>query len=203
MKKIFRIDPKIQIRKVNDLLSGPVVIRVNDFTSKDAKEFAEQMSLAHNTGQPVIPVVVDSYGGEVYSLLSMVAEIQASKIPVATIGMGKSMSCGAVLITCGHEGLRFMAPTATIMIHDLSAGVGGKNEEIKANARQADRLQKQIFKLMAKNCGQESDYFLDMSHEKSHAEWYLSAVEAKKHKIVNQIRVPNFEINVSVEMKLV
>ena len=31
-----------------------------------AKKFQNDIALAHNTGQKVIPVVIDSYGGQVY-----------------------------------------------------------------------------------------------------------------------------------------
>jgi len=200
MKKIYEIDPKIKVKNISDLLEVPVVIRVIDFEPKDAKEFAEQMNRAHNTGQPIIPIVIDSYGGEAYSLLSMLGEIRASKLPVATICMGKAMSCGAILLTCGTEGLRFMHEEATVMIHDVSSGTRGKNEEIKASAAQTDYLNQQVYELMAKNCGHKSDYFLKMIHDRSHAEWYLNAKQAKKHNIVNHIRVPHFKVNVSLDI---
>ena len=42
------------------------------------------------------------------------------------------MSCGAVLLTFGEEGMRFADPNATVMIHDVSSGMYGKIEELKA-----------------------------------------------------------------------
>ena len=64
-----RIDPRI---KELELRNNPVIIRVNKFTEESAADFATQMSIAHNTGQSVIPIVIDSYGGQVYSLMSMI-----------------------------------------------------------------------------------------------------------------------------------
>lgn len=201
MKRIFEIDPKIKIKtNITDIVDQPIVIRVNDFEEKDAKEFAEQMNRAHNTNQPIIPIVIDSYGGQVYALKAMIAEIKASKIPVATICMGKAMSCGAVLLTCGQEGMRYIDAGSTVMIHDVSSMHYGKNEELKSNAKQTDKLQKEIFGLMATNCGHPADYFLNIIHEKAHAEWYLTAQEAKKHKIVNHIKVPIFKIKLSLNI---
>ena len=85
------------------------------------------MALAHSTGQKVIPVVIDSYGGQVYSLMSMIAAIESAELPVATIVEGKAMSCGAVLLSFGEQGMRFADPHATVMIHDVSSGGYGKN----------------------------------------------------------------------------
>ena len=75
-----------------ELRTPPQIIRVNKFDEKSAKEFQDQISLAHNTGQKIIPVVIDSYGGQVYSLMSMIAAIRASELPVATNVEGKAMS---------------------------------------------------------------------------------------------------------------
>ncbi len=92
--------------KTVELRSSPVVIRVNKFDEKSAKDFAEKIASAHNTGQSVIPVIIDSYGGQVYSLMSMIASIKNSELPVATIVEGKAMSCGVILFSCGTEGYR-------------------------------------------------------------------------------------------------
>ena len=68
-----------------ELRKNPVIIRVNKFDEDAAKKFAQEMAQAHNTGQKVIPVVIDSYGGQVYSLMSMISAIRHSTLPVATI----------------------------------------------------------------------------------------------------------------------
>ena len=116
-----------------ELKHSPVMIRVNEFTEDSAAEFAQKVGLAHNTGQKIIPVIIDSYGGQVYSLMSMIAAIKASEIPVATIVEGKAMSCGAILASFGSEGLRFMDKDSTMMIHDVSSYAFGKIEELKSD----------------------------------------------------------------------
>ena len=179
---------------------SPNIIYVNKFTEESAKEFLEAMINAQGTGQSVIPIIIDSYGGEVYSLLKMVDVIKSSRVPVATICMGKAMSCGAVLLTCGAEGHRSMAPTATVMIHDVASYAMGKCEEIKAEAKEVERLNKLIFKIMADNCGKPESYFSKLVHEHGHADWFLDADEVKKHNMVNHLRVPKLKIEFDAEM---
>lgn len=181
-----------------ELRKQPVIIRVNKFDEKSAKEFAQQVAQAHNTGQEVIPIVIDSYGGEVYSLMSMIAAIKDAEKPVATIVEGKAMSCGAVLFSFGEEGLRFMDPDATVMIHDVSSMEWGKVEELKASAKEADRLNDKIYTMMARNCGKKDDYFLKIVDKKKHADWFLDSDEAKKHNLANQLRLPTMRISVDV-----
>jgi ATP-dependent Clp endopeptidase proteolytic subunit ClpP len=179
---------------------SPNIIYVNKFNEEAAKEFLEAMINAQSTGQSIIPIVVDSYGGEVYSLLKMVDVIRSSTVPVATICMGKAMSCGAVLLTCGAEGHRYMAPTGTVMIHDVASFAMGKVEEIKAEAKEVDRLNKLIFKVMADNCGKPEAYFSKLVHEHGHADWFLDADECKKHNMVNHIRIPKVKVAFDAEL---
>ena len=197
MKYTIQVSPLI---KDVELRKSPVIIRVNKFDEDSAKKFSTEMAQAHNTGQKVIPVVIDSYGGQVYSLMSMIAAIRDAELPVATIVEGKAMSCGAVLFTFGEEGLRFMDPDATVMIHDVSSMDFGKVEELKAGAKEADRLNTKIYTMMARNCGKKDDYFLKIVDKKKHADWFLDADECKKHNIVNQFRLPTIRINVPVEI---
>jgi ATP-dependent protease ClpP protease subunit len=91
---------------------------------------------------------------------------------------------------------------ATLMIHDVSSMEYGKVEEIKASAEETERLNQIVYKMMAKNCGHADDYFLELVHEKGHADWFLDANEAKKHGLVNHLRLPTLEIDVSVKIKM-
>ena len=183
-----------------ELRKPPVIVKVNKFTEEATKQFHQEMALAHSSGQKVIPIVIDSYGGQVYSLMSMISAIEGAELPVATIVEGKAMSCGAVLLTYGHDGLRFAAPNATIMIHDVSSGGWGKIEELKADVAEAERLDEKIFTMMARNCGKKDDYFKKKVFNKKHADWFMDAQEAKKHGIVNHLRVPKLNIKVGVDI---
>ena len=199
MNFITDVSPLI---KTLELKVEPIIIVVNEFSEEAANTFSEAISLSHNTGQKVIPVIIDSYGGQAYSLLTMISSIKSSNIPIATIVKGKAMSCGAILSSFGEEGLRFMDKDAVLMIHDVSTSAFGKVEELKADAREAERLNKKLYTMMARNCGKPDDYFLNLIHDKGHADWFLEAEEAKEHNIVQQLRVPQLKGKVSVDIEL-
>ena len=98
MLRTVDIGHAIKVRDTAALLEHPpVVIRVTKFDEEGNKLFSEEMSKAHMSGQEVIPVQVDSPGGQVYSLLGMLETMRSSKRPVATICTSKAMSCGAIL----------------------------------------------------------------------------------------------------------
>ena len=198
MKWTTDISPLI---KECELRKNPVIVRVNKFDEDSAKKFDQEIAQAHNTGQKIIPVVIDSYGGQVYSLMAMISSINHSELPVATIVEGKAMSCGAVLFTFGEEGLRFMDKNATVMIHDVSSMDWGKVEELKAGAKEADRLNDKIYTMMARNCGKKDNYFLNLVDEKKHADWFIDSKEAKSHNLANHIRVPKLNIKISAAIE--
>lgn len=202
MRSYVQVDGRIH-GKIDDLGVTPPLIRLNKaFDYEMVEHFNEEYNKALAANPKVIPVVIDSYGGEVYCLLELISLFQSSPVPIATICNGKAMSCGAMLFMFGHEGLRFMSEHATLMIHEVSSVSFGKVEEIKADANETDRLNNLIFKLAAKHLGKKDDYFLDMLHHKKHSEIYLTAKEAKKHNICNHIGVPELKTNIKIEQSL-
>ena len=72
--KISSLIKDVELRK------SPVIVTVNTFDEKSAKEFQQQVAQAHNTGQRIIPVIIDSYGGQVYSLMSMISAINYAEL---------------------------------------------------------------------------------------------------------------------------
>ena len=72
--KISPLLKEVELRK------PPIIVKVNKFTEDSAKKFHQEMAAAHNSGQPVIPIVIDSYGGQVYSLMSMISAIHIRKM---------------------------------------------------------------------------------------------------------------------------
>jgi ATP-dependent Clp protease protease subunit len=204
MRYTVNVDERVRVKDIESACYMPIYIKFSGaFTEQTANKFCEELEAAEDhcvkAKQEVLPIIIDSYGGEVYSLLAMIDMINACKIKVATIVEGKAMSCGAVLLTCGAEGYRFCAPSATVMIHEVSSMNWGKNEEIKANAAETDRLNERIFKMMAKNCGHKEDYFLELVHQKKHADWFLDSDEAMKHNVVNHVGIPSFHAEFKIE----
>lgn len=204
MQNIIKIDPKIKIKNCEDFINEPIVIRIKNIEEEEVGNIANSISKAHETGQSIIPIVIDSYGGDVYAALSIMQEIKNSELPVATIIEGKAMSAGALLFTCGSEGHRYMSENATLMIHDVhSDGEWGKVMEQIANTGESKRLNNLIYNEMAKNCGHKKDYFSNMIHEMGHTDWYVNTKDAIKHNIANHIRVPKLITKITVDINLI
>jgi len=197
MKLIRNISKKI---KELEMRLAPVIICVNDFTEENANQFIKEIGLAHNTGQPIIPVVIDSYGGDVYSLGRMIDAIKNATLPVATIVEGKAMSCGAILMTYGTKGYRYCNQDATVMMHDISASSYGKIEEIRSSLQEVDRLQSKILAEVDRNCCQEKGYFNKNIHDKGRADWFINPDEALAIGMCDKLGNPNLNIDFKVDI---
>lgn len=206
MRYAVDIDPRIQIDKVEEAWDIPVFVTFSgEVTEESAKKFREEFSQAENAAkrskQEIIPIVIDSYGGSVHALLSMVDTIRNCPLKVATIVEGKAMSAGTILFSCGAEGHRYVAPNATVMIHDVSSFSWGKQAEMKASSEEAERLNKLIYEMMAKNCGHKDvNYFFDMVAKKRGADWYLTPEECLKHNLANHVKIPSLTLKVKMEI---
>lgn len=194
----------IKTGNLSDFVKFPYTVQIRgEINEENAANFAFQFNIAHSSGQEIIPIVIDSYGGDIYALMTMVDIIKTATVPVATICVGKAMSAGAVLLTCGHPGYRFASTNSTIMIHSARGeGGGGNVEEHKVNTKELIRLNKKILGIMSENCGHPKDFFEKVMGDKKFADWYLSSAEAKKYNIINEIKVPELNIDISARVTL-
>lgn len=177
---------------------GPQPLRtlwVHDFNDEAVARFASDLSLVRHAQQPVCPIVITSWGGHVYSLYAMVDLLANYDGIVATIALGQAMSCGAALMTCGTDGYRFAAPKATFLLHDISNEPGeSKVEDLKTNAREVERLSKDLWTMMETNIKKPKGFLSKQNQSRHHADWYLTAQEALKIGLVNRIGIPLFEV---------
>lgn len=180
-------------------------ILVNEFSEFGVRCFKSDFDSLRNSNLPIIPIIIDSFGGEIYSLLAMLDIMVASDRPIATIAMGKAMSCGSILLACGSSGFRFIGPHSTVMIHDAGSVSFGKIQDLKADVGEADRLNNKIFAILNDKCGKKQGYFQDIVAHKKHANWYLTPEEALKHGIVDKIGIPildhGFNLDIATVLK--
>jgi ATP-dependent Clp endopeptidase proteolytic subunit ClpP len=201
MQNIIRINPKLHIAKLEEVYQEPIIVRVTKFDEEGLAHFEHDIENALNSEQPVIPVVIDSFGGSSYAVLGMINLLDTITIPVATILTAKAMSAGAILFSFGTEGYRFMHPESWMMIHDVGSFTGGKIEEIKADTNQMDEMNQRMYKRMSQHLGHKPEYIGNLIKGHNHVDWFLTAKEAKKHNIANHLKVPKFEIEIGLQVR--
>lgn len=78
-----------------------------------------------------IYLLINSVGGDLDMMWSLIDAIQTSKTPVVTICMGYAYSAALMVMLAGHK--RYIMPHARIMMHDGSASLDGDFASVGLN----------------------------------------------------------------------
>ena len=171
-------------------------IWVNDFTEASAKTFAKEVLEASADEDKPIIVYIDSYGGQVYALATMVAALGTVSNKVITVCVGKAMSCGAILLSCGEE--RYIDIDSTVMIHEVSGGFRGNVKDIEVEATEMRRLNDRWMTRLAQNCGKSLEELEALFRDKR--EIYMTAPDAIEFGLVDKIGIPKLYKVTSYEL---
>jgi len=87
-----------------------------------------------------ILMYIDSYGGYVHSFLAIHDVIKTLRCDVATFAIGKTMSCGQMLLISGTKGKRFITPNARVLMHEISSGTFGKLADMEVDINETKAL---------------------------------------------------------------
>lgn len=133
-----------------------------------------------------IYLYINSPGGSVTAGLAIYDTMQHIKPNVSTICVGLAASMGAIILSAGAKGKRFVLPNAEIMIHQPWGGAEGKASDIAISAKQILKLRENLNNIIAKNTGKP----LAQVEKDTDRDFYMSADEAKKYGIVDEIYKP-------------
>jgi ATP-dependent Clp protease, protease subunit len=171
--------------------NNPKPLYIADFSDDAVAAVGEAFQDAIENSLNIMPVYINSFGGEVENLLAMVDIFNTFPGKVVTIAMGKAMSAGAFLLACGTSGYRYATPNTTMMIHHLGVtGLEGKTQDMEVEAAVLKKLQKRIFGMLDSKCSQKSGFFLKLLKEGGNTDLFLDAEEAKNLHLIDHIKFP-------------
>lgn len=176
-------------------------IVVNKFTEESVKDFRKKVNRLASI-DPSMPIVVtiDSYGGYVDSFNTMLSIMKSVPNTFVTVCQGKAMSAGAALLSLGD--IRFCDSDARIMIHEASGGAVGHADDIKTDAKEHERINRQIMDLIAARCGKTYEELKSIIKENEGRDLYLTAQQAKDIGLIDFIGLPLIRPSVSYSVEV-
>lgn len=144
---------------------------------------AQLLFLESQDPEKDIHLYVNSPGGTVTAGLAIYDTIQYIRPDVQTICLGQASSMGALLLTCGTAGKRFVLPSSRILIHQPWGGVAGQASDIGIQAREIIRIKRLIIEYFARHTG-KSEEVVSRDLER---DYYMSAQEAVGYNLVDKI----------------
>lgn len=151
---------------------------------------AQLLFLANEDAKKDIYLYVNSPGGHIKDGLAIIDTMNFIKPDVSTIGIGMAASMGAMILSAGTKGKRFVLPNAEVMIHQPLGGAEGQASDIEISARQIVRHKEVLYKMLAKNTGQP----LSKIEKDADRNYWMDAAEAKKYGIVDEVITKNSNI---------
>lgn len=148
---------------------------------KDVEKEILEMYKSHNFHKEYIYLHINSYGGCVFSCLSIIDTINNLKVPVVSIVEGAAASAATMIsIVCDQ---RLIHQNAYMLIHQLSSSYWGKMDQIEEEITNLKELMEKIKQIYNKHSNINNQQIDDIL---KHDYWW-NAQTCIQHGLVDQI----------------
>jgi len=154
---------------INDTVANSIIAQLLFLDSQDPKKD--------------IQLYINSPGGVVTAGMAIYDTMQYVKADVSTICIGIAASMGAVLLTAGAKGKRYILPNSEVLLHQVMGGAEGQAVDIDIAARQIIKTKDRLNQLLAKHIGQD----VKQIEKDTDRDFFMSAEEAKSYGVVDKI----------------
>lgn len=129
-----------------------------------------------------ISVVIDSFGGDVYSTLGIIDFMENLEVPMNTIARGRCMSAAAIILACG-TGERMASKRTSLMLHNSSGGASGTARELRINIEHHDKLDGELYSILADKTNKPESWW----KENLRNDLYINAEKALELGLIDSI----------------
>lgn len=130
-----------------------------------------------------ISLYINSPGGSVTAGMAIYDVMRLIPNDVSTLGMGLAASMGQFLLTAGAPGKRYLLPSAEVLLHKGSAGIGGSAADIAVQAARLDRMTQRMLQITASLSGRTVE---EVDRDSVRDRWF-TAEEARDYGLVDEV----------------
>jgi len=116
-------------------------------------------------------------------LLAIVDTMNHVRPDISTFCVGIAASGGAIILSAGAKGKRYILPNAEVMIHQPLGGAEGQATDIAISAKHILKTRDNLNKLLSKNTGKP----LSQIEKDVERDFFMDSDEAKKYGIIDEI----------------
>lgn len=128
-----------------------------------------------------IKIMINSGGGDVQVMLTIIKIIKISKTPIYTICFSSAMSAAAEILAAGHK--RYSLPGTCIMVHSGSCSYGGTMEQAESCKKYVDSLTKKATEEFISNTNIDAKTL----KKKGASDWYMDENEALERGVIDAV----------------
>jgi len=163
----------ITLGNIDCISVNDIVQLIYEINEEDAKK---------TTVEP-IKLIINSFGGELYSGLALIDTIDNSQTPIHTICHGAAMSMALIVYAAGHH--RLASKYATFMYHEATYSTEGKVVFHKQELKEVERTDKICDDYLLSRTKLTQKQFNDIKNKQK--EWYFDVNTAKEFGLVDEI----------------
>jgi len=154
------------------------LIYLRETGRKDVLKDPEDIDSDIITAYEPIEFYISSCGGTASDMFAVYDMIRSLKqdYEIATVGLGKVMSAGVLLLASGTDGKRKIGANCRIMIHGVVSGQHGNLQDLENEMEESRFTQKQYVKALAKETNMTEKYIKKLMDKKINV--YFNAEEA-------------------------
>ena len=118
---------------------------------------AQMLFLSRENPKADVNLYINSPGGSVTAGLAVYDTMQFLRCEVATYCVGLAASMGALLLTAGAKGKRYVLPNAKTLIHQplIRGAIPGVATDLSIEAKEMIRTRQRIYEILANHTGQD------------------------------------------------
>ena len=135
-----------------------------------------------------IKFYISTYGGaadEMFAIYDVMNYVKRQGVIIETVGLGKVMSAGTLLLAAGTPGHRKLGKHCRVMIHAVAGGSMGELHSIKNELEQMNVLQESYIQAMADETEMSKKQIQNLINRKVNV--YLSASEAIEKGLADEV----------------
>jgi len=131
--------------------------------------------------------VISTYGGSASDMFSVYDTMRGIKktCEIHTIGLGKVMSAGVLLLAAGTKGKRRIGENCRVMIHGVISGQHGHLHDVENEFEEAKMTQKSYIKALASESNMTEAYLKKLIQRKTNV--YIDAKQAIELGIADEL----------------
>ena len=115
---------------------------------------AQLLYLASEDTNKDITMYINSPGGSVTAMWSIIDTMNLVKPDVSTVCIGLAASAASVILSAGTKGKRYILPHAEVMIHQPLGGAKGQASDMEIAVKQILKTKESLLKYLADRTGQ-------------------------------------------------
>lgn len=144
---------------------------------------AQLLFLESEDAEKDITLYINSPGGSVTAGLAIYDAMQYVRCDVSTVCVGQAASFGAILLTAGSKGKRFILPNSRVMLHQPHGGAKGQATDIEIQAREINKMKRITNEIIVKHTGKA----LKQVEKDTDRDFFLGAEESIAYGLVDKV----------------